>query len=139
MAQNDVGAGVPYGASSLNGLLRAQLAFVGEQVEAYLTCGNEFALDALRTGEGDPKFTLGLMPHEWGSVDSWAYMRDALQIATEMMDRISNDADLNDDGVKRFIRDLVRDKWMRLEGFAEDVAQFAELATYDPETDGLRE
>ena len=122
--------------STLNRLVRAQLVYVGQEVDGYLTRGDKFALDALREGERDPTFTLGQMPHQWGSVDSWLYMRDAFQVMTEMMDALYDDAidGSDDESVKGFLRGLIRDKDIH-HGFCDEVVDFANLGSYNPETD----
>jgi hypothetical protein len=61
----------------INQALRFQLEHVETECKHYLGVGAEIGSD-----------TAGLMPHEWGSLDSYDDMRNTLAVALELADNL---------------------------------------------------
>jgi len=94
--------------------IRAQFAFLRDELDHYLTAGER--MERLVT-----MGTANLMPHQWGSIDSYDDMRAALNLAKDLFDQ-AFDAPSDEEQAREELREAIVD---RNAGAASEVRELA--------------
>jgi hypothetical protein len=108
MVINQMGMDTARERDRLNELTKAQMEFVREGLSYYL--GHE--------GREQMPDSVGQMPHEWGSMDTYDDMRNSMRLATIMLDSLlapemflPEDAKLDDEeGLRNWLRKMVMEE-----------------------------
>jgi hypothetical protein len=95
--------------------IRAQFKFLYGEIAHYMTAGKRME-DLVTFG------TAELMPHQWGSIDSYDDMRSTLTLASELFDQ-ALDAPADEEKQREKLRELL--DGLNPEGIAPEVRELA--------------